>query len=132
MENKGLELTVKIIVAILLPPAAAFWQVGFGVHFWGNIALTLIAWIPGVAHAIWLILREEDMARSLVWKIILAILLPPAAALWQVGLGVHFWLNLVLTLIAWIPGMVHALWLIFRDRYEVLNIDRPWPASEAY
>ncbi len=45
-------------------------------------------------------------------KILLAILLPPLAAFLQVGLSTHFWINLVLTLLGWFPGMVHALWLI--------------------
>lgn len=45
-------------------------------------------------------------------KIILAILLPPAAAALQVGLGTHFWINLILTICGWVPGMAHALWLV--------------------
>lgn len=28
---------LKILLAIFLPPAAAFWQVGIGLHFWLNI-----------------------------------------------------------------------------------------------
>jgi uncharacterized membrane protein YqaE (UPF0057 family) len=45
-------------------------------------------------------------------KIILAIFLPPVAAFLQVGLGVHFWLNILLTLLGGLPGMIHALWLV--------------------
>ncbi len=56
----------------------------------------------------------------LLVKIILAILLPPAAAFLQVGLTVHFWLNLVLTLLGWFPGMIHALWLVATDRKVVV------------
>ncbi len=48
-----------------------------------------------------------------VLKVILAILLPPVAAFLQVGLSLHFWINIVLTLIGWIPGVIHALYLIF-------------------
>lgn len=47
-------------------------------------------------------------------RIILAILLPPVAAFLTVGLGLHFWLNLILTLIFFVPGMIHALWLVVR------------------
>ena len=32
----------------------------------------------------------------------------------QVGLGLHFWLNIVLTLLGYIPGLVHAIWIIAR------------------
>ena len=47
-------------------------------------------------------------------RIILAIFLPPVAALLTVGLGLHFWLNLILTLCFFVPGVIHALWLVVR------------------
>jgi len=50
------------------------------------------------------------MAKVLL--IILAIFLPPVAALLVVGLTLHFWLNIVLTLLGGIPGVIHAIWLI--------------------
>lgn len=49
-------------------------------------------------------------------KIILAIFLPPVAAFLQVGLGLHFWLNILLTLCLGLPGMIHALWLVLTDK----------------
>lgn len=49
-------------------------------------------------------------------KVILVILLPPVAAFLQVGLGMHFWLNILLTILGGLPGMIHALWLIFSDK----------------
>ncbi|MDX6765880.1 MAG: YqaE/Pmp3 family membrane protein [Candidatus Methylacidiphilales bacterium] len=45
-------------------------------------------------------------------KIILSIFLPPVAAFLQVGLTLHFWLNIVLTLCGGLPGVIHALWLV--------------------
>lgn len=51
-----------------------------------------------------------------VVKIIFAILLPPVAAYLQVGLTTHFWINLALTLLGGLPGMLHALWLVFTDQ----------------
>jgi len=53
---------------------------------------------------------------DLVGKIllsILAILLPPVAALIRVGCTTHFWINIILTLIGWLPGVIHALWLVW-------------------
>jgi len=47
-----------------------------------------------------------------ILKIILALFLPPIAALLQVGLGLHFWLNIILTLCGGLPGVIHALWLV--------------------
>lgn len=47
-----------------------------------------------------------------VIRILFAILLPPVGVLLQVGLGFQFWLNIVLTLLGFIPGIVHALYII--------------------
>ena len=44
---------------------------------------------------------------------IIAIFLPPLAAALRVGLSKHFWINVVLTIIGWLPGVIHALWLIY-------------------
>jgi uncharacterized membrane protein YqaE (UPF0057 family) len=49
---------VRIIIAIFLPPLGVFLQVGFGVDFWINILLTLLGYIPGIVHAIWIIARK--------------------------------------------------------------------------
>ena len=49
-----------------------------------------------------------------ILRIVLAVLLPPVGVLLQVGLGMHFWLNIVLTLCGYIPGLVHAIWVIAR------------------
>lgn len=50
---------VKIIMSILLPPVAAFLQVGTGIHFWLNILLTIAGGIPGMLHALWLVLTDH-------------------------------------------------------------------------
>lgn len=50
-----------------------------------------------------------------VIRIILSILLPPLGVFLQVGIGMHFWLNIVLTLLGYIPGLVHAIWIIARS-----------------
>ncbi len=50
---------VKIIIAILLPPLGVFMQVGIGKHFWLNILLTLLGYIPGIVHAIWVIAKSK-------------------------------------------------------------------------
>ena len=49
-------------------------------------------------------------------RIILAIILPPVAAFLQVGISTHFWINIVLTLLGGVPGMLHALWLVLTDK----------------
>ncbi|WP_082653436.1 YqaE/Pmp3 family membrane protein [Aureimonas sp. AU22] len=49
---------IKIIFAILLPPLGVFLEVGLGKHFWINIILTLLGYIPGIIHAVWVIARK--------------------------------------------------------------------------
>ena len=48
-----------------------------------------------------------------VLQIILAVLLPPLSVLLRAGLGLQFLLNVLLTLIGWIPGVIHALWVLY-------------------
>lgn len=49
---------VRILLAILLPPVGVFLQVGLGLQFWLNILLTLLGYIPGIVHAVWIIARR--------------------------------------------------------------------------
>lgn len=49
---------IRILLAILLPPAGVFLQVGLGFHFWLNILLTLLGYVPGIIHAIWVIVTK--------------------------------------------------------------------------
>lgn len=47
-------------------------------------------------------------------RVIFAILLPPLGVFLQVGLGGVFWLNILLTLLGYFPGVLHAIWVIAR------------------
>ncbi|MDX6749033.1 YqaE/Pmp3 family membrane protein [Geminicoccaceae bacterium 1502E] len=49
---------IRILIAILLPPLGVFLQVGIGLHFWLNILLTLLGYIPGIIHAIYVIVKK--------------------------------------------------------------------------
>lgn len=49
---------LRILIAILLPPLGVFLQVGIGVAFWQNILLTLLGYIPGIVHAVWIIAKH--------------------------------------------------------------------------
>ncbi|WP_034622623.1 YqaE/Pmp3 family membrane protein [Desulfovermiculus halophilus] len=49
---------VRILLAILLPPLGVFLQVGIGLHFWVNILLTILGYIPGIVHAVWVIAKK--------------------------------------------------------------------------
>ncbi|MFN3499946.1 MAG: YqaE/Pmp3 family membrane protein [Pannonibacter indicus] len=43
--------------------------------------------------------------------ILLTIFLPPVAVLIKEGLGLQFLINILLTLIGWLPGVIHAFWV---------------------
>jgi len=47
-------------------------------------------------------------------RLLFAILLPPLGVFLQVGFRGAFWLNILLTLCGYIPGIVHAVWIIAR------------------
>ncbi len=49
---------VRIIIAIFLPPLGVFLQVGLGKDFWINILLTLLGYVPGLVHAIWILAKK--------------------------------------------------------------------------
>ena len=43
--------------------------------------------------------------------ILLTIFLPPVAVAIKEGIGLQFLINIVLTLIGWLPGVIHAIWV---------------------
>jgi uncharacterized membrane protein YqaE (UPF0057 family) len=47
-----------------------------------------------------------------ILKIIACIILPPLGVGLHVGLTMHFFLNIVLTILGYIPGIIHALFVI--------------------
>ncbi len=50
---------LRIIIAILLPPLGVFMQERLSKHFWLNVLLTLLGYIPGIIHAVYVILKYE-------------------------------------------------------------------------
>ncbi len=46
---------LKILLAIILPPVGVFLEVGIGLQFWINILLTILGYIPGIIHAVYVI-----------------------------------------------------------------------------
>jgi uncharacterized membrane protein YqaE (UPF0057 family) len=53
---------VRIITGILLPPLGVFLTVGIGPTFLINILLTVLGWLPGSIHALWVIVKQEEKA----------------------------------------------------------------------
>jgi uncharacterized membrane protein YqaE (UPF0057 family) len=50
---------LNLILAIFIPPLGAFLQVGLTAHFFINIVLTILGGLPGVIHAVWLVLSDK-------------------------------------------------------------------------
>jgi uncharacterized membrane protein YqaE (UPF0057 family) len=59
--SEGMKDIFRLIFAILLPPLGVFLQVGLGKHFWINIVLTLLGYLPGIIHAVWVIAKVGGM-----------------------------------------------------------------------
>ena len=49
---------IRLIIAVFIPPLGVFLEVGIGLHFWLNLVLTLFGYIPGIVHAVWVILSR--------------------------------------------------------------------------
>lgn len=65
---------------------------------------------PGMSNT----LPQRGVTGGDFFRIILAIILPPLGVFTQVGLTAQFWINILLTLLGYIPGIVHAIWIIAR------------------
>ena len=48
---------LRIVLAIILPPLGVFLQVGLTKHFWINVLLTILGYVPGIVHAVWVIAK---------------------------------------------------------------------------
>lgn len=51
-------------------------------------------------------------------QFLLCIFIPPLGVFLKVGLGTQFWINLLLTMAFYIPGVIHALFFV-EDRGAV-------------
>ncbi len=57
-------------------------------------------------------MMRQSGSRTSVVEIILAILLPPLAVFLHDGIGTSFWINIILTLLFVLPGIIHALLVV--------------------
>jgi uncharacterized membrane protein YqaE (UPF0057 family) len=112
---------VSALLSLFLPPVAVFLQVGLGLHFWINVLLVFLGFVPAQLHAFWVIAstthdgREHPEAMSRFLALLVAMFLPPVGVLMRKGLGLAFLVNLVLCCVVWLPGVLHALWVACED-----------------
>lgn len=57
-------------------------------------------------------MMRQSGSRTSVVEIILAVILPPLAVFLHDGIGTSFWINIILTLLFFIPGIIHALLVV--------------------
>ncbi len=50
----------RIVLGIVIPPLGVFMTVGVGATLLINIGLTLLGWLPGSIHALWVIVKHEE------------------------------------------------------------------------
>ena len=50
---------VQVVAAVLLPPLGVFLKRGISGAFWLSILLTLIAFVPGMIYALWVVLSGD-------------------------------------------------------------------------
>lgn len=55
---------------------------------------------------------RQSRSRTSIVEIILAIFLPPLAVFLHDGIGTSFWINIILTLLFILPGIIHALLVV--------------------
>lgn len=54
---------IIIIISIFIPPLGAFLKAGITGQFWLNLLLTILFFVPGIIHAIWLNVRKQPPVR---------------------------------------------------------------------
>ena len=111
----------RLLIAYFLPPVGVFMQSGVGVPLIINVVLTFFFFFPAQIHAAWVIAtttedgRSDDEGMSKFLGILAAFYVPPVGVLLKAGVGVPLILNVVLWLLGWFPGVIHALWVICND-----------------
>ncbi|MBC1239945.1 YqaE/Pmp3 family membrane protein [Nostoc sp. 2RC] len=51
---------LRYLLGLLVPPLGVFLTVGVGPTLIINILLTLLGWLPGSIHAIWVIAKYDE------------------------------------------------------------------------
>ncbi|MCC5637450.1 YqaE/Pmp3 family membrane protein [Nostoc sp. CHAB 5844] len=55
---------LRFLLALVVPPLGVFLTVGVGPTLVINILLTLLGWLPGSIHALWVVAKREEAFNS--------------------------------------------------------------------
>jgi Uncharacterized homolog of Blt101 len=58
-----------------------------------------------------MIIVQKEVTYMLGRKSVAIVFIPPMAVLLRHGRGIHFQANIFLTLLGYIPGLIHAIWI---------------------
>lgn len=53
-------MIIRLLAAVGVPPLGVFLARGIGGAFWLSCLLTLLAWLPGAAYALYIVLMSRD------------------------------------------------------------------------
>lgn len=56
-------------------------------------------------------------------KLLLAIALPPVAVFMTFGVSTTLLISILLTLFGWLPGSIHALWVVSKYEEDLRRVD---------
>ncbi|WAO89756.1 Hypothetical protein NCS54_00715700 [Fusarium falciforme] len=83
----------------------------------GNVIVDMMS-CPGFSSSSETMNQQEDIYsltyNSDICKILLAIILPPVGVFLERGCGADFLINILLTILGYIPGIIHALYIILK------------------
>ena len=51
---------LRILAAIVLPPLGVFLTLGLSPAFFINVGLTLLGYVPGIIHSLWVVLKAYE------------------------------------------------------------------------
>lgn len=50
---------LQVVVSVIIPPVGVFLKRGIGLSFLLSIVLTLLGYVPGLIHAIWVVTHDS-------------------------------------------------------------------------
>lgn len=56
--------------------------------------------------------RLSHLSGTDILFVVCAIFIPPLAVFLKIGLTTQFWINIILTILGFVPGQIHALWVV--------------------
>lgn len=64
----GVRQIATFVVAFLFPPLAVMIaRDALDTYFWLNLLLTLLGWLPGMIHAVWVLINRNPLSGEEVW-----------------------------------------------------------------